>query len=204
MVKIMGNDFFKAKAQDYEKVKNRVKNVENIANSIINKIELNSSMAIMDFGSGTGLLLEKIASLVRIISAVDISKAMNEQLEQKRSRLSCELEIIEMDLSKSVLDRTFDGIISSMTMHHVEDIKNMLGKFHAMLNDDGFIAIADLDTEDGSFHAEDTGVFHSGFDSQEMVELAIAAGFNNVEATSVSTVHKPKGEFSVFLLTATR
>ena len=30
------------------------------------------------------------------------------------------------------------------------------------LNSVGFIAIADLDTENGSFHDEDTGVFHQG------------------------------------------
>ncbi len=198
----MNNDFFRHKAESYEQVSDRVANVERIANSMIDCIEFGTAMHIMDFGSGTGLLLEKIAPLVRSISAVDISSSMNEQLEKKRSRLSCELEIIEMDLSKSVLDMEFDGIISSMALHHVDDIKSMLGKFYSMLKDDGFIAIADLDTEDGNFHAEDTGVFHFGFDREELVTFANESGFANVKVSSASTVRKPQGDFSVFLLTA--
>ena len=200
----MTKDFFKDKAESYEQVNHRVVNVENIASSILGAIDFKSSMKIMDFGSGTGLLLEKIAPAVESIAAVDISKAMNEQLELKRDQLACELEIIELDLSKSDLDRKFDGIISSMTLHHVDDIESMFSKFYAMLNDTGFIALSDLDTEDGSFHTEDTGVFHAGFDREELINIATNAGFKNVEAKSASTVHMPQGDFSIFLLTATK
>ena len=159
----MEKDYFENKSQDYEKDKNRTNNVENIAGAVKKKVSLNKSMRIMDFGSGTGLLLEKIAPFVGKITAVDISKSMNTELGAKRDKLGCELEIIEMDLSKTKLDRKFDGIMSSMTMHHVEDIENMFIDFHNMLNENGFIAIADLDKEDGTFHKEDTGVFHFGF-----------------------------------------
>ena len=200
----MSNDFFKHTAENYEQVNHTVSNVEKIANSMLQIIEFNASMEIMDFGSGTGLLLEKIAPSVRSISAVDISRSMNEQLEKKRNRLACELEIIEMDLSKSALDRKYDGIISSMTMHHVENIESMFGKFYSMLNDNGFIAIADLDKEDGSFHTEDTGVFHFGFDRQELINFAKSAGFKSAKAISASTIQKTQGDFSVFVLTATK
>lgn len=111
----MSNDFFEHKASSYELNKNRVDNVDNIANSILKNVEFQKSMHLMDFGSGTGLLLERVAPLVGKITAVDISGSMNRQLEEKRSRLSCELEIVELDLEKSDIDRTFDGIISSMT-----------------------------------------------------------------------------------------
>jgi len=197
----MNNDYFEHKAHDYEKVKTRVENVENIARAILSSVTFDKTMKIMDFGSGTGLLLEKVAPFVEKITAVDISKSMNKQLEDKREKLGCELEILEMDLSKTELDRKFDGIISSMTMHHVEDISSMFKKFHSMLGDDGVIAISDLDLEDGSFHQEDTGVFHSGFDRNELLKLANEAGFNNVKVLYASTVHKPYGEYPVFLLT---
>ena len=200
----MSNDFFVHKAESYEQVNHRVANVENIANIMLQCIEFLPSMKIMDFGSGTGLLLEKMAPSVRMISAVDISASMNKQLENKRDLLSCDLEIIEMDLSREFLDRKFDGIISSMTMHHIKDIESMFKKFHSMLNDNGFIAIADLDAEDGSFHTEDTGVFHFGFDRKELMNIAIKTGFRGVEAQLASTVKKPQGNFPVFLLTATK
>jgi 2-polyprenyl-3-methyl-5-hydroxy-6-metoxy-1,4-benzoquinol methylase len=129
---------------------------------------------------------------------------MNSQLNEKRNRLGCEIEILEVDLEKLAIEQTFDGIISSMTMHHVEDVKSMFGKFHSMLNDGGFVAIADLDTEDGSFHTEDTGVFHFGFDRDAIAKAALEAGFRNVDIVSASVVHKPQGDYPVFLLTGFR
>lgn len=200
----MSKDYFAGKAGSYEQNKNRVDNVSNIANAIIESTGLDRSMQLMDFGSGTGLLLERIAPLVGKITAVDISKSMNEQLAAKRERLGCDMEILEVDLEKAELDRTFDGIISSMTMHHVRDIDAMFRKFHALLNDGGFIAISDLDKEDGSFHAEDTGVFHFGFDRDQIASAAKSAGFSEVVVSDASVVHKPQGDFPVFLLKAVR
>ena len=70
----MSTDYFQNKSKDYEKDKNRVNNVKNIAETIKQNISFHKSMHIMDFGSGTGLLLEEIAPLVNKITAVDISK----------------------------------------------------------------------------------------------------------------------------------
>lgn len=200
----MNQDYFRDKSKEYEKDSNRVNNVDNIAGAIRVGVKLEKSMHIMDFGSGTGLLLEKIAPFVSKITAVDISNSMNEELAAKREKLGCELEIIEMDLTKEKLERTFDGIISSMTMHHVEDIDAMFASFYGMLNKDGFIAIADLDKEDGTFHQEDTGVFHAGFDRDEFLSSAAKAGFKNLNIIQASIAYKPYGAYPVFLLTGTK
>ena len=200
----MKNDYFEHKAGNYEQDKDRVTNVENIANSILNNVHFDKGMNIMDFGSGTGLLLERIAPFVGKITAVDISESMNNELESKRANLGCKLEIVEMDLTKSKLDKKFDGIVSSMTMHHIKDIKTMFIDFYSLLNENGFIAIADLDLEDGSFHTEDTGVFHFGFDRKIFLNAAVAAGFRNVKITTASIDHKPQGDYPVFLLTGNK
>lgn len=63
------------------------------------------------------------------------------------------------------------------------------------------IAIADLDSEDGSFHTENTGVFHSGFDRSAFLSSAKSAGFKDLEIVDASIAHKPHGDYSVFLLT---
>lgn len=196
----MKKDFFAHKAGSYDKNKSRVDNVDNISKAVLANVQFDKAMYIADFGSGTGLLLERIAPHVGKITAIDISSSMNEQLESKREQLPCELEILEIDLSKTTIDQKFDGIISSMTMHHVEDIAAMFGKFYGMLGEGGFIAIADLDKEDGSFHSEDTGVFHAGFEREEFLEAARMAGFGHLKLVKASTVYKPQGEFGVFLL----
>ena len=201
---ILSTDFFKHKAESYEQVKHRVANVENIAACILRNVKLDKTMSVLDFGSGTGLLLEKVAPYVNKITAVDISKSMNQQLEKKREAINCQLEILELDLSEEDLDMKFDGIISSMTMHHVRDIESMFRKFSSMLKRNGFIAIADLDTEDGSYHTEDTGVFHLGFDRQDFLKMAQNSGFKETNIELASTDHKPQGDYSVFLLTGVK
>lgn len=158
----------------------------------------------MDFGSGTGLLLERVAPFVKKITAVDVSEAMCKQLNEKIKNLDCEVEILKLDLTKTKLDMKFDGIISSMTMHHIKDTQAMFNDFCRMLNDNGLIAISDLDTEDGSFHTEDTGVFHFGFDRKSFQDKAIAAGFKNVKIISASIDEKPHGKYPVFLLTGNK
>jgi len=200
----MTKDHFAPKAGSYDQSKDRVDNVAQIANAILGNLYLTQSMHIMDFGSGTGLLLERLAPYVGKVTAVDVSPSMNAQLRQKLSTIPCEVEILDIDLEKSRLDRKFDGIISSMTMHHIHDVPTMFGHFHAMLNDGGFIAIADLESEDGTFHSQDTGVHHHGFSTAAIVGSASTAGFKNVAALTVSIVRKEQGDYPVFLLTATR
>jgi cyclopropane fatty-acyl-phospholipid synthase-like methyltransferase len=200
----MKKDFFKHKSNDYEKDKNRVNNVQNIANAILNEITFDKSMNIMDFGSGTGLLLEKIAPCVKKITAIDMSSSMNKKLNEKKDILDCELEILEINLTKTKLEYKFDSIISSMTLHHIKDIKELFQIFYNLLNENGTIALADLDIEDGSFHTEDTGVHHFGFDRDEIVKLAQDIGFKNVVIQSASVAYKPHGAYPIFLLTGSK
>lgn len=200
----MSKDYFKLKAESYDSETKRVNNVDNIANSIISSISFNRDMQIMDFGSGTGLLLERVAPFVKKITAVDVSESMCKQLGEKIKDLGCEVEILQMDLTKTKLETKFDAIISSMTMHHIKDIQAMFNDFYNMLNDNGTIAISDLDIEDGTFHTENTGVFHFGFDRNEFQSKAIAAGFKNVKIITASIDEKPHGKYPVFLLTGNK
>ncbi|MDD4507090.1 MAG: methyltransferase domain-containing protein [Sulfurospirillaceae bacterium] len=194
-------DYFEHKAQRYEEEVKRVDNVQNIADAILQNISYSKTMELMDFGSGTGLLTSKVAPFVKKITAVDMSKAMNEVLSAKLKSFPCELDIIELDLANNEINQKFHGIVSSMTIHHVEDILALFKKFYAMLVEGGTIALADLDKEDGSFHQEDTGVFHFGFDRDEFLQTAKEAGFKNLNIQLVSVVSKPYGDYPIFLLT---
>jgi 2-polyprenyl-3-methyl-5-hydroxy-6-metoxy-1,4-benzoquinol methylase len=195
-------DFFAEKAKDYDNEKSRTKNVSDIAQTILNEVSFSKEMSIMDFGSGTGLLLSEIAPVVGEITAVDISSAMTEVLQSKKDELKCPVHIVQMDLTKDSLDKKFDAIISSMTIHHIEDVISLLQKFRSLLKENGIIALADLDTEDGSFHTEDTGVFHNGFDREDFIQMVKKAGFKDIKIQNASTIAKPNNNYSVFLITA--
>jgi 2-polyprenyl-3-methyl-5-hydroxy-6-metoxy-1,4-benzoquinol methylase len=200
----MNNDYFKNKSKEYEKDSKRVDNVNNIADAIIEKNLFNKSSKIMDFGSGTGLLTAQIAPQVKKITTIDISASMNEKIKSKIPDLACEIEVLNLDLSTHDLENRFDGIISSMTIHHIQDVQALFHKFYKMLNKNSSIAIADLEVEDGTFHTEDTGIYHLGFEHEEFVNYAKIAGFTNVDAKRVSIAKKPYGEYPIFLLTATK
>ena len=197
-------DFFAGKAKEYDTGKSRTENVSNIAKLILKEINYSKDMGIIDFGSGTGLLLAKIAPFVGKITAIDISKSMIETLENKKQTIACDLEIIDLDLTKENLNLKFDGIISSMTIHHIKDTLSIFKKFYDMLQPNGSIALADLDTEDGSFHKVDTGVFHFGFDRKKFLDLAKKAGFKNLKIQTVGVAKKPYGNYPVFLLTGNK
>jgi cyclopropane fatty-acyl-phospholipid synthase-like methyltransferase len=194
-------DFFENRSKTYNKDSKRVRNVQTIANGILEKVSYTKDMHIMDFGSGTGLLSIEIAPYVGKITGIDMSKSMNEELRANKDLVQCDLEILELDLSKSDIDKKFDGIISSMTLHHVEDTVELFRKFHDMLDVDGTIALSDLYTEDGTFHSEDTGVFHFGFDEEFIISCAKKAGFRELEIHEVSIAKKPHKDFPIFLLT---
>ncbi len=194
-------DHFAHKAKDYEKETRRVDNVKNIADGILKELTYTKDMHIMDFGSGTGLLTSKIAPYVKKITAIDMSTSMNEVLREKIPNYPCELEVLQHDLSKEIPNQKFDGIISSMTIHHVKDTKKLFNTFYELLNKNGTIALADLEPEDGSFHTTDTGVFHFGFDKNDFYNIAKDAGFKNLKIQTISIAKKPYGDFPIFLLT---
>jgi cyclopropane fatty-acyl-phospholipid synthase-like methyltransferase len=197
-------DHFEHKSKSWDMSSMRVKNAKGIAELIVKNIKLNKAMKLMDFGAGTGLLSYFIAPFVSKITAVDNSPSMLLEFKNKCNEFVCETEVIEKDLSKDTLDEKFDGIISSMTIHHLEDIVALFKKFYNMLNDGGFIAIADLDTEDGSFHSDGTGVFHHGFDREVLEAIAEEAGFKEIHFELASTINKPHATFTVFLMTAVK
>lgn len=200
----MDTDRFAAKAGTYDSGDERVANVHRIAKAIIGHSVLHRAMQIMDFGSGTGLLTERIAPFVRRVTAIDVSPAMNEQLERKRSSIECELEILPVDLLATTVDVRLDGIVSSMALHHVQDVESLLRRMHGLLVDGGFLALADLDAEDGHFHDDMDGVYHAGFDRAHIARLAERAGFREVEVVDATVITRPSGEYPVFLLKARR
>ena len=197
-------DHFAHKSKTWDMNSKRVQNAKGIAELIVNNIKLNKEMEIMDFGAGTGLLSYFVAPYVQKIVAVDNSPSMLLEFQNKCDEFSCHTEVIEKDLSTDTLDRKFDGIISSMTIHHLEDIPTLFVKFYDMLDEHGFIAIADLDSEDGTFHSDNEGVFHYGFDRQLLARYAQEAGFKDITFSLANKISKPHAEFTVFLMTAVK
>ncbi|WP_373002907.1 class I SAM-dependent methyltransferase [Sulfurimonas sp.] len=194
-------DHFKEKSKDWDKGDVQVQGAKIIADAINEKIELTSEMELLDFGVGTGLLGFDIAHRVKKVYGVDTSLSMLEKLKAKNTP-ELSIETYCQDIIDKPLDRSFDGLVSSMTLHHVEDLKAFFETIYRDISEGGFIAVADLESEDGTFHSDNTGVFHFGFEKDALCKVASEAGFSEVDFQNINTIKKPHRDFGVFLLTA--
>jgi predicted TPR repeat methyltransferase len=180
---------------------------QNIASAVFktlaSRIALLNTMNILDFGAGTGLLSFKIAPMVRSVTGVDLSIGMLEQLEAKNTK-SLYVEPLLQDIMDRPLEQKFNGIVSSMAMHHVADTAGLFQTFYAHLERDGFIAIADLEEEDGTFHAQygNDGVHHFGFNRDSLRSTIEKSGFKNVRFHDAYSVNREDGNYPIFLVTA--
>ena len=192
---------FDSRAKEWDKLQRRVQNAKDIAQAIFRHIEPNENMQIIDFGVGTGLLGFEIAKKVKKVYGVDTSKEMLETLKTKNSD-TLYIEPILADITKEPLELVVDGVVSSMTLHHIENLEKFFNTIKDNLRTGGFIAIADLVSEDGTFHSDNTGVHHFGFAKEELLAIVKKAGFQNADFTVIHEIKKPHKNFPVFLLTA--
>lgn len=197
-------DLFNEKAKDWD-VNEMVKMISSdIGSSILKHVPLHDQMRVMDFGAGTGLISSQIAPLVKKIVAVDTSEAMLNKLVSK-PELHGKVEIVCQDITDIPIDGKFDLIMSAMAMHHVKDTSKLIQRFTEHLNSGALIALADFDKEDGSFHPKDTeGVFHFGFERNELQSILAKHGFGGIHFLTAHTVHKEEKRFPIFLVTATK
>jgi len=197
-------DHFQHKAEDWDSRPVPAQISAGVYDALTRALDLKADDDVLDFGAGTGLVGAKLAPHVGRIFAVDVSRAMLDKLAQK-PELKGKVEIRCQDIVDEPLDVQVDLIVSAMALHHVEDTLTLLERFHAHLRPSGRIALADLDSEDGSFHPPDTeGVFHQGFDRDELGALLEKVGFSEVSFTTACEVDREKHRYPIFLVTATK
>ncbi|MDH5464098.1 MAG: class I SAM-dependent methyltransferase [Thiovulaceae bacterium] len=171
-----------------------------IGPAIIEHVDLNPNMEVLDFGAGTGLLTAHIAPLVKHVSAVDISQSMLDQLIAK-PELEGKVTAYCQNILEKPLEKSFDLIVSAMAMHHVEHTREMLQAFSKHLKPGARVALADLDTEDGSFHpAEMEGIFHFGFDRDTFTTLLNEVGIKDVKFLTAHIIETDGKDYPVFLV----
>ncbi len=198
------SDLFNEKAKDWDASERKKLISSAVGSSILKHVPLHQQMDVMDFGAGTGLISAHVVPFVHKIVAVDISKAMLDKLTAKPT-LQGKVEAVCQDITDKPIDAKFDLIISAMAVHHVENTSKLINTFYQHLKPGGKVALADLDKEDGSFHPEDSeGVFHFGFERNELQTLLENNGFDNVQFFTVYVINKKEKDYSLFLVVATK
>lgn len=198
---------FEKEAAVWDTEPRRVKLANDVAEAIIREIKPTRDMDVLDAGCGTGLVTLCLQPLVRSITGVDSSPGMLAVFQdkvKKQGLTNVHPQLVDLEKGDQVAGR-FQLLVSSMTMHHVEDTAALLRGWFDLLLPGGWLGVADLDTEDGSFHSDHRGVYHFGFARDHLKALLEKTGFRQIRATTAASVIKEvtgagKREFSVFLL----
>jgi tRNA (cmo5U34)-methyltransferase len=175
-----------------------------IAGALEKMLPLRHSMRALEYGAGTGLLSFLLKDKLSDITLMDNSIEMIRVCEAKVNYYKAShIHPVLFDLEHSDYDSVFGGfdlIYSQMVFHHVKDIGSIFKKFYTMMSSGGYLAIADLYTEDGSFHGQDEDV-HKGFDPVELINLLKQIGFKNGKAETCFEIEREGGrKYPVFLL----
>lgn len=171
---------FDEEAQQWDQDPEKVKRANIFAQEIVDFVHPDGSMKAIDFGCGTGLLSFALRNNFGLIKLIDNSPGMINVLEEKIETnginnfqpLCIDPLVEELDL------KDFDVVFSSMTIHHIHDLNKITKTFNASLKMGGYICIADLVTEDGTFHSEHQEFDgHKGFDKEEFCLMLENNGF---------------------------
>lgn len=180
-----------------------------IADAVRKAVPLHRSMSALDYGCGTGLLSFPLKDELGTILLADSSSGMLDVVAEKIAAQGVtNMTPMKLDL---LIDpapaQKFDLIVTAMTLHHVPDTNHILRVFHDILNPGGYLCIADLDQEDGSFHGPEVDVHH-GFDQADLGRRTALAGFSDPQFQTVFTITKEREtgaqDYPVFLMVAQR
>jgi tRNA (cmo5U34)-methyltransferase len=199
---------FDIKAKDWDKNPMHWDRSIAISAEILKQIPLKPYFRALEYGAGTGILSFLLKDHLQEIILMDNSWQMIKMIEEKIADTGVtNMKTKFFDLEHSdYKDGKFDIIYTQMVLHHVTDIENIITKFHNLLNPGGFLAIADLYTEDGSFHGEGF-IGHLGFDIENLSKIETERGFDNISHKECFVVKRKISEtetkqFPVFLLIA--
>jgi ubiquinone/menaquinone biosynthesis C-methylase UbiE len=199
--------YFDQSAKNWDADTTKLERALTVSETIRQQLPEAALARVFEYGCGTGLLGFALHAHVKQITLADNSPGMLSQLNEKISQAKAQnMRSVHLDLETDPPpDAAYDMACSLMTFHHVSNIQNLLDKLFALLSAPGYLCVADLDAEDGSFHGADFSG-HNGFERDELTRLATQAGFKNIRFSTVFTMSKPESTgqqtFPLFLMVA--
>ena len=181
----------------------KVERARTVASAIVDRIDLQGAHVVED-GCGTGLLgfallaLESVATL----TFIDPSPGMRDVVERKIASLPPQRACVLAPHEE--VGRGHDLVASLMVLHHVDDPAWTIRQWSEWLEPGGHVAVADLYTEDGSFHGPDTDGVHRGFDPREVADWMREADLEPAEPVTVFEIQRESRSYPVWLLIGRR
>ncbi|WP_377946617.1 class I SAM-dependent methyltransferase [Alkalibacillus flavidus] len=117
-----------------------------ILNTIFNVVMKKQESNVLDIGFGTGVLTHKLYDHGHQIDGVDFSTKMQEIAQSKMPNAN----LIEWDITNGlppeVVEKTYDFIVSTYTLHHLTDEEKIpfIEQLVSLLEEDGQLLIGDI------------------------------------------------------------
>lgn len=170
---------FDEKARDWDRDPSRIERANAVAEAMRRNLPISRQITAMEYGCGTGLLSFALYRDLGPMTLADSSDGMLEVLREKIAAAgAANMTPVKLDLGADPLpDDRFDLVYTLLTLHHIADVDTILRQFRNLLKPGGWLAICDLDEEDGSFHG--AGFHgHKGFDrdrfARKLEEIGVA------------------------------
>jgi tRNA (cmo5U34)-methyltransferase len=181
-----------------------------VAEEIKNLIPLNREMTALEYGAGTGITSFLLKDYLKEITLMDNSSEMVRVIDEKiRSAKVTNLQTLNFNLETDEYTHgKFDLIFTQMVLHHINDTNRIVRTFHQLLNAKGYLVIADLYEEDGSFHeGEFTG--HRGFNIESLTDILRHNRFADISYRTCFVIDRQISEteakqFDVFIMSGKR
>jgi 2-polyprenyl-3-methyl-5-hydroxy-6-metoxy-1,4-benzoquinol methylase len=199
---------FDERAKDWD-TPDRIARAAELASTIRATVPLKRTDRLVDVGAGTGLLGLALIDDVGEVVLLDPSAGMIEVATAKLAEQSLTtVRAVRFDLmSDPPPGDPFDVAVSLLVLHHIADTAGALAAIRDLVRPGGWIALADLDTEDGTFHSEASeGIHHHGFDRRAVEGIAADVGFVDVSTRTAMILDEESrfAGYSVFLVTGRR
>ena len=182
---------FNQRARDWDSDPMKIERAQAVAQAICQQIALARHWQALEYGCGTGLLSFALPPYLGEVTLADSAPGMLEVLTAKIGHANIpNMHPLLLDLEvDATFSARFDLIFSLMTLHHIQRVEPVLSRFWRLLNPGGWLCIADLDREDGSFHpAGFSG--HQGFERGELAGMLQQAGFSSTSFSTPYTILK--------------
>jgi 2-polyprenyl-3-methyl-5-hydroxy-6-metoxy-1,4-benzoquinol methylase len=200
---------FDARARTWDDDPAKRERARQVADAIRARVPALERRSVLEYGAGTGLLGLALQPLVSHVTLADASREMLAVADEKISAAGIRnATTLRLDLTAAPPpELRFDVVCALMTLHHIPDTDRVLRAFHGLLPGGGFLCVADLDREDGSFHGAGFSG-HDGFDRADLRARLERSGFRDVAFETVFEVRRDTAAgsrvFPVFLATAVR
>src|SRR5699024_3282352 len=131
----------------------------------------------------TGLLsfelCNDVGSVIHAVNSDKMLKVLNERIANHSVE---NMRPVRLNLSEDPpLSNRFNLIYTMIPLHRTSEVRQLFSKFHELLEDGGFLCLADLELdEDDSFPGYDTDVVHTIFDQNEIASITKKAGFKDI------------------------